>query len=264
MRSDADGQPEEGSMAVAQAQCGLSPRQVEDILNDREVVAAVDKAARRLSRRRGFVRSDDEDIRQELLKEIFLRLPSYVPVKATLIGYVHQIIHTEVQNLGRKNEAGIRDYRRCRQSLDAEIFAEDGGSTTLGQTLAQGDDRRRDHGLTDHEATELRMDVDEVLREAPVEVRNVFEGVRDGKSRSEIALEHGMTAKTVRSCLAKLRELLGARYLDWVRNRQDGHGAPSNDVSHDDRDGALAVSSRQAWLREPSPDPTLAGCVSGA
>jgi DNA-directed RNA polymerase specialized sigma24 family protein len=239
-------------MTTATARAGLSPSQVEDILSDREVTAAVEKAARRLSQGRwGFVQSDFKDICQELLTEIYLGLLGCLPGEANTLGYVHQIIKAKIGKLVRHQKAAKRDYRRRGPSLDSEIVSEDGESTTLGEALAQGDDRRHDYGLSDQETAELRIDVDEVLREAPVQVRDIREGIGDGKSRSEIAFERGITMGTLRSRLAKLREPLWAVYRDYVQDTKDGYDA-SGGVTHDEREEALAISPTHTRLHEPS------------
>ena len=251
-------------MTTAQATAGLSPSQVEDILSDREVIAAVERAARKLSQGgRGFVKSDFDDICQELLMEIYLGLLRCPPSEATAIGHVHQIIKSKIQNLRKHKKRKKRDYRRCNQSLDAEIICKDGQATTLAETLAQGDDRRQDYGLTDHEATELKIDVEEVVCEATAHVRSVFEGIRDGRSKSEVASKEGIALGTVRSRLAKLREPLRAVYRDYVQSTKDGYDT-SGGVTHDEREDALAVSLPHTRLHEPSLDSTLAARVSEA
>ena len=84
-----------------------------------------------------------------------------------------------------------------------------------------------------------------------------------GKSKSEVARDHGVTPGTVRNRLAKLREPLRAVYRDYVHSKKDGYDTFSG-VTHDERDEALAVSSTRTCLHEPSLDPMLAGRVPEA
>ena len=241
----------------------MTTAQAEDILKDGEVTDAVEKAAKRLVGKAGFLAADLDDLRQELWREILLRLPGYSPNRGTIIAYIHIIIQSKVKNLVSYQKAKKRDYRRRGPSLDTESFSEDGRSTTLGERLAQGEDRRNTGERTGHEPTDLKIDVDEVLREAPTQVRSLCEGIRAGKSKSEVARDHGVTTGTVRNRLARLREPLRAIYRDYVHSKKDGYDTFSG-VTHDERDEALAVSSTRTCLHEPSLDPMLAGRVPEA
>ena|SRR5271157_5955442 len=202
-------------MITAQTTAGLSPNEVEDILKDGEVRDAVEKAAKRLLGKAGFLAADRDDLCQELWREILLRLPGYSPGKGTIIAFVHTIIQSEVKNLVSHQKMAKRDYRRRGPSLDTESLSEDGRSTTLGERLAQGEDRRNTGERTGHEPTDLKIAVDEVLREAPTQVRSLCEWIRAGKSKSEVARDHGVTTGTVRNRLARLREPLSSRFAHF-------------------------------------------------
>jgi RNA polymerase sigma factor (sigma-70 family) len=242
----------------------LSSSEIDTVLANGVVVGAVRKAAWKLARTVGFLPSDRKDLRQELRMEIIRKLPANVRDETDLMKYVNVIISSAVKNIVRHQKAAKRDYRRRGPSLDSEVVSEDGQPTTRGELLGQGDDCRHEYGLSDQEAAELRMDIDEGLREAPVEVRDLREAIQDGKSGREFALECGIPLGTVRRRLAMLREPLEAVHRDWVQNRRNGYDDPSSDVAHNDRDGALAVSSSQTCLHEPLLDPTLAACVTEA
>ena len=74
--------------------------------------------ARQLVGQAGFTASDREDIEQELILDLLRRLPKYNPKRAQLNTFIARVVEHRVATLIEAQKAGIRDYRRCRCSLN--------------------------------------------------------------------------------------------------------------------------------------------------
>ena len=115
----------------------MTTAQAEDILKDGEVTDAVEKAAKRLVGKAGFLAADLDDLRQELWREILLRLPGYSPNRGTIIAYIHKIIQSKVKNLVKLSEGGetrlspsrpLPRYRECLRGRAINHFGRKTGS----------------------------------------------------------------------------------------------------------------------------------------
>ena len=95
--------------------------------------------ARQLVGKAGFTASDREDIEQELILDLLRRLPKYDPKRAQRNTFIARVVEHRVATLIAAQKAGIRDYWRCRCSLNDRFEDEDGRSVERAETFDQED-----------------------------------------------------------------------------------------------------------------------------
>ena len=125
--------------------------------------------ARRLIGQAGFTASDREDIEQELILDLLRRLPKYDPKRAQRNTFIARVVEHRVATLIEAQKAGIRDYRRCRCSLNDRFEDEDGRSVERVDTFDQEDYLLRTgaQSMTAAELSALAIDVTAVLEGLP-------------------------------------------------------------------------------------------------
>ena len=95
--------------------------------------------ARQLVGKAGFTASDREDIEQELILDLLRRLPKYNPKRAQRNTFIARVVEHRLASLIEAQKAGIRDYRRCRCSLNECLEDADGRSVERVDTFDQED-----------------------------------------------------------------------------------------------------------------------------
>ncbi len=106
-------------------------------------LADVDSLANRIIHRRvrellardGFQEADREDLRQEMLADLYHRLPNFDPEKGSLRGFIAMVIDHRVAAIIAHCGAARRDRRRCTRSLDEIVVDDDGELVPLWATL---------------------------------------------------------------------------------------------------------------------------------
>ncbi len=68
--------------------------------------------ARQLVGKYGFTRDDYEDLCQEMILDLLIRLPKFDPSKASLNTFIDRIVNRKAANLIRYQRQAKRDYRR--------------------------------------------------------------------------------------------------------------------------------------------------------
>ena len=153
--------------------------------------------ANQLVGRYGFTRSDREDVEQELLLDLLVRLRRFDPARARRFTFVRLVVNRCVASLIRRRRTASRDYRRANVSLDELLW--DG--KRAGRFL--------EPALDDTQQRDLRIDLTEALESLPVRYREVAEELRDGNLWTA-AQQQRRTREAVR----RMREHIRRHLLD--------------------------------------------------
>ena len=164
--------------------------------------------ARQLVGQAGFTASDREDIEQELILDLLRRLPKYNPKRAQRNTFIARVVEHRVATLIEAQKAGIRDYRRCRCSLNDRFEDEDGRSVERAETFDQEDYLLRTGAQSrpTDELSALAIDVTAVLEGLPRELRNLCWRLQ-AETVTEISRGTGVPRGTIYESIKKLREI---------------------------------------------------------
>ena len=95
----------------------------------------------------GFTASDREDLEQEMMTDLFQRLPRFDPKRAGRNTFIARVVEHKIATLIEARKAGMRDYRRCTWSLNDPLEDEDGYCLERLETIDQEDYLRRTGSL---------------------------------------------------------------------------------------------------------------------
>jgi RNA polymerase sigma-70 factor (ECF subfamily) len=162
--------------------------------------------AKRLVGRAGFVRSDQEDLEQELRLDLLRRLSSFDPSKATLHTFADRVVRHKIASIIEARKAGVRDYRRQQWSLNDPLKTPDGKPAERGDMLAEDAGRLRasDANRPAAERVDLEHDVRALLAGLPPELRGLCRRLMKG-TPTEVERETGTARGTLYESFETLR-----------------------------------------------------------
>ena len=175
---------------------------------DPYAVQLIKYKARQLVGQAGFTVSDRDDLEQELVLDLLRRLPKFDPERAQLNTFIARVVEHRIATLIEARKAGIRDYRRCRCSLNDRFEDEEGRSVERVDTFDQEDYLLRT-GAQSRPADELSaltIDVAAVLERLPPELRELCRRLK-AESVTEISRDTGVPRGTIYESIKKLREI---------------------------------------------------------
>ncbi len=164
--------------------------------------------ARMLVGKAGFTASDREDLEQELILDLLHRLPRYDRNRARRSTFIARVVEHKIANLIKAQKAGIRDYRRCRCSLNDRFEDEDGRSIERIDTLDQehsGTHTGTQSGPSD-ELRCLAIDMGYVLETLPPELRDLCQRLAK-ETVTEISCSTGLPRGTIYESIKRLRKI---------------------------------------------------------
>ncbi len=175
---------------------------------DPYAIRLIEYKARMLVGKAGFTASDRDDLEQELILDLLHRLPRYDRNRAQRNTFIARVVEHKIANLIKAQKAGIRDYRRCRCSLNDRFEDEDGRSVERIDTLDQ--EHSGPHtGTQSRRSDELRMlaiDMGFVLETLPPELRNLCQRLV-AETVTEISRSTGVPRGTLYESIKKLRKI---------------------------------------------------------
>ncbi len=169
-------------------------------------MALIRRKAKQLARKRGFTINDAEDIEQWLAVKLLKHLAAFDPEQGHPNVFVKTVVERYAANLLRNSRAEKRDrHRVC--SLSMIVDYDDNGPIELEETIGQRelDSRLGRESRDPHEASDLAMDVADVLAGLPPELRDLCERLKHA-SVSDVARDLGVPRTTLYESIRKLRK----------------------------------------------------------
>lgn len=163
--------------------------------------------ARKLSRRRGFNRSEEEDIQQDLWTHLIRKASKFDPTITTWEKFVSYILDKYCISLMRHRTAEKRSSEREECSLNEPVLDGDRRVVERHQTTPEA-------SSTWQRLYDLRRDAAEFRKALPTELhRQVMDALGRGGTANSIAGELGIPRRTTERCVAELREFFGRSSL---------------------------------------------------
>ena len=147
--------------------------------------------ARQLIGKYGFTTSDRDDIEQELVLDLLLRLDRFDPGKGRPATYIKMVVHRRVVGLIRERVAAARDYRRTSQSLD-------GAAGEAGEAMHMEPAVDRDP------VEDLRIDLQAAVDTLPNSLRSLSEQLSED-TVAGVARRNGRSREATRQAVRALR-----------------------------------------------------------
>jgi len=175
---------------------------------DEYAVMLIKYRARQLIGRVGFVESDREDLEQDMMLDLFQRMPKYDPNRANRNTFIARVVDHRVATIVKAREAGIRDYRVCSYSLNSCARNKHGGFAKRIETVDQERYRRHmgSHSLPLSELDGLSIDLRKAIENLPCDLRALC-GVLCTSTVSEISRETGIGRDAIYDGIKKLRSV---------------------------------------------------------
>ena len=175
---------------------------------DAYTVKLIKFKARQLVGKEGFTASDRDDLEQELMLDLLLRLPKYDSRCAQRNTFIAQEVEHRIAALIEAQKAGIRDFRRCPCSLNDRLEDVDGRTVERMETLDQEDYLLRTGAQSrpSEELSALAIDVAAVLAGLPPELRELCWRLRT-ETVTEISYATGVPRGTLYESIKELREI---------------------------------------------------------
>lgn len=180
---------------------------------DEYAVKSIRIRARQLVGKAGLVEADIPDLEQELAVDLWRRLPSYDPARATRKTFIARVVEHQVATILEARRAACRDVRREAFSLDDPLRAqgdpggEDRSPSAGGSMVLDQDEIRRRSGSacrSEVEERELRHDLETTLGELSPDQRDLCFRVVDTPV-AEVARELGVPRTTLNDSLRRVQ-----------------------------------------------------------
>ena len=161
-----------------------------------------------LAGKAGFRVSDRDDLEQELVFDLWRRMPRYDPARARRNTFIARVVDHKIASLIEAQKAAMRDYRRCRWSLNDRTEDADGRSLEREETIDQDDYMLRigARSRTAEELRDLAIDVAALLETLPPELRELCRRL-EAETVSEISRATGVPRGTLYESIGKLRKI---------------------------------------------------------
>jgi len=165
--------------------------------------------ARQLVGRAGYTEDDRPDIEGDLTLDLLRRLRKFDPSRASRNTFIARVVEHGVARLIERQEAPMRDVRRCTASLNDRIEGEEGEHVERGDLVDQ-DTYLESIGqptmpLADRVA--LRVDLERVLATLTPEMRDLWARRAEGQTFTEISRETGIPRGTLYDRMKELKRL---------------------------------------------------------
>lgn len=171
------------------------------------VTALIRVKARQLVRSGQFLRSDEEDLRQELTLRLLQRARRYDPTRATLNTFAERVVCSLVATLLREQRRQKNSILRGAVSIEVRCDCGDEGATLLRELLQDADQRRRTGAaISDPLDSAERADaIHNAVADLPPELRDICQRLMRATA-TEVARELGISRHQVQQAITTLRE----------------------------------------------------------
>jgi RNA polymerase sigma-70 factor (ECF subfamily) len=172
---------------------------------DQNAVLLIRSKAKQLVGRYGFTASDREDIEQELMLDLFRRLPRFDPKRAKRKTFINRVVEHAVARLVERQKAEMRDYRRNGGSLSVEVDTPEGDRVERAD-LIEAEAYRP--GRSDEEVCLLELDIQAIVADLPGDLHVLAVRLRT-QTVAELARELGIPRTVLYDRITKLRRSFG-------------------------------------------------------
>ena len=164
--------------------------------------------ARHLVGTAGFTESDRDDLEQEMMLDVIMRLPKFDARRGTPKTFVACIIARKISKLIRHRTTGLRDFRCEAFSIDKPAGNDDDAVPVRGDCVLEdiNDPAGASQVPREVEASELAEATQRVISGLPRDLRRLCELLQRG-TLADAARELGVPRSTLRYQLPRLREL---------------------------------------------------------
>jgi RNA polymerase sigma-70 factor (ECF subfamily) len=170
-------------------------------------VRPIRRKARQLVGRAGFAEDDREDIEQDLTVDLLHRLPKFDPLRASLHTFVARVVEHGAARLIERQQAPMRDWRRCTSSLNDPVSDDEDNDAERGEFIDQ-DTYARSLGrpaMPQADQALLRIGLERLVASLPPELRDLCARLADGQNVTEISRDTGVSRGTLYGRLRELR-----------------------------------------------------------
>lgn len=166
----------------------------------------IQKKARQIICRPGFGPCDRADIEQLLRLKVEQHLSAYRGERGHLFPFLTAIVERRAASIDRDQSAKKRSSRRTI-SLSVQLKVKDEGPVELAAVVseAEGNTRLDIKKRSLEEASDLKHDIGEVLKQVTPDDRRVCEGLMHG-SVSEVSKQLGIPRATIYEMLSRWRQ----------------------------------------------------------
>ena len=163
---------------------------------------------RQLIKKPEFSASDQEDLEQMFLLELFQRLPKYDARRGKMNTFIARVIDKRIASLIEKQNVGKRDPRKCIGSLNDPWVDDEGRSIERGETINREEVLLRTGALSrpSEDLLGLPSEIKTVLESQPMELRNLCLRLQTA-SVSEISEDTGVKRGIIYDRMKKLRKV---------------------------------------------------------
>lgn len=183
--------------------CANSPQSPISLSDER----FISRKAKQLTGRHGFTTSDTPDIQQQLRLKLLRALPSFDPRLGDRPVFVKAVIERAVASIVRAQRAEKRRYNRVCSLNCTNARPRDADVATADALDArQADCRLQITRRTCTESKDLALDVGDMLKLLPPNLRNLAEGLMVSESDTALASDLGIPRTTLIAHKRKLRE----------------------------------------------------------
>ncbi|MEW5980159.1 MAG: RNA polymerase subunit sigma-24 [Acidobacteriota bacterium] len=164
------------------------------------------RKAHQLTGRAGFTASDHEDIEQDIVLDLLVRLPKYDPSRSQYRTFVNRLIKHKVATILEARRAEKRNCDTCVLSVDKEMGHENADGRVLnGRTLLDEYSFRASQASRSFaEQVNLYRDVPRIVSTLPVGERELCHRLRT-KCLKQVSEETGVPRATIYEAVDRIR-----------------------------------------------------------
>jgi len=163
--------------------------------------------ARQLARSRPFHPSDIEDLEQELMLDLFRRLPAFDPSRASRNTFIARLVENRAASLIKAARAEKRGPDIEHESLQAVVFEGTEGRIALGDTISAEQGLWVTGGRGWDETIALRHDLARAIRRLPPRLAILCARLATD-TVTEVSRDTGMSRPSVYDAIARVRKAM--------------------------------------------------------
>jgi len=175
---------------------------------DTYAIRLIKYKAGKLVKQPGFTESDRQDLEQEMVLDLFCRLPKFDSNQAQRNTFIARSIEHKAAKIVEARKAGIRDYRLCAHSLNECIEDNDGNQIEHIDTINQDEYfcNTGRHSRSLKELFELSLDMREIIASMPPNYYNLCKRLQE-ETITEILQNLGVSRRTVYRYIKEIRKM---------------------------------------------------------